>query len=263
MKAEITRESQFSDKKKRRLSEEQKLQGEISDKLFQAVDVFNQKAGLVQLIPETARFARGQNFRLQLKSDIDILQDNANKEVNQWKYLKTDDLTNIPTGVPMNSQLQNVNSEITQAIHELQPQVDKMKAYNQRKKVVISQSDREIGFIKDDIQGQRELAEDYRKKAGDIVQANKRLGNEDSQAAADKELLESEVQQFQEVVEVAKADYESAEKTFQTEMKRSEKLLGDQKEEMCEQMVKIMQICNQIAEQDMESIVKLGSLFAA
>jgi len=83
MKAEITRESQFTDKKKRRLSEEQKLQGEISDKLFQAVDEFNQKAGLVQLIPETARFARGQNFRLQLKSDADILQDNANKQINQ------------------------------------------------------------------------------------------------------------------------------------------------------------------------------------
>jgi SMC interacting uncharacterized protein involved in chromosome segregation len=73
MKTEITRDTQFTDKKKRRLSEEQKLLGEINNKLYQAIDEFNQRAGMVQLIPETARFAQGQIFRLHLKSDVDIL----------------------------------------------------------------------------------------------------------------------------------------------------------------------------------------------
>jgi chromosome segregation ATPase len=182
--------------------------------------------------------------------------------VNQWKYLKTDDLTNIPTGGTMSSQMQRVHSEITSAIRELQPQVDKMKAHNQKKKVEISQNDRQIGFIKDDIQGQREKAEEYRKKAGDITQANKRLGNEDTQAAADKELLESEVQEYQEMVEVAKADYGSAEKAYQAEKKLSEEKIGDQKEELCKKMTEIMQICCKIAQQDMDAIEKLESLFS-
>jgi len=262
LKSEITRETQFTDKKKRRLSEEQKILAEINDKLFQAIDEFNQRAGMVLLIPETARFAQGQNFRLQLKSDTEILQDNGNEQVNQWKYVKTDDLTNVPTGVTMTSHMQRVHSEITSAIRELQPQVDKMKAHNQKKKVEISQNERQVGFVKDDIQGQREQAEEYRKKAGEIVQANKRLGSEDTQAAADKELLESEVHEFQEVVEVAKANYESAEKAFQAEMKRSEKILGDQKEELCGKMAQIMKICCQIAKQDMDSIEKLSSSFS-
>lgn len=262
MKSEITRETQFTDKKKRRLSEEQKLLGEINDKLFQAIDEFNKKAGMVQLIPETARFAQGQHFRLQLKSDAEILQDIENKQVNQWKYLKTDDLTNIPTGAAMTSQMQRAHSEITSAIRALQPQVDKMKAHNQKKKVEISQNERQIGFIKDDIQSQRKQAEEYRKKAGEIVQANKRLGNENTQVAADKELLESEVYESQEVVEVTKATYESAEKAFKAEMKRSEKILGDQKEELCGKMAQIMQICCQIAKQDMDSIERLESFFS-
>jgi len=262
MKSEMTRETQFTDKKKWRLSDEQKMLAEINDKLFQAIDEFNQKAGLVLLIPETARFAQGQNFRLQLKSDNEILQDNGNEQVNQWKYLKTDDLTNIPTGATMTNHMQRVHSEITSAIRELQPQVDKMKAHNQKKKVEISQNERQVGFIKDDIQCQREQAEEYRKKAGEIVQANKRLGNEDTQAAADKELLESEVHEFQEVVEVAKANYESAEKAFQAERKRSEKIIGDQKEQLCEKMAQITQICYKIAKQDMDSIDKLFSSFS-
>jgi len=262
MKSEITREEQFIDKKKRRLSEEQKMLAEISDKLFQAIDEFNQKAGMVLLIPETARFAQGQNFRLQLKSDIEILQDNWNKQVNQWKYLKSDDLTNIPAGITMTNHIQRIHTEITSAIRELQPQVDKMRTYNQKKKVEISQNERQVGFIKDDIQSQREQAEEYSKKAGEIMQANKRLGNEDTQAAADKELLESDAHEFQEVVEVAKANYESAEKAFQAERKRSETILGDQKEKLCEKMEQIMQICSKIAKQDMDSIEKLFSTFS-
>jgi len=239
---------------------------EIKQKLEEEVKQYNSNCETLELVPQSARFARGRNFEIRVKSENEIqaiLGDcmERNSGGAGWKYATPDMLTNIPTGDALTDRLQSVANDMNQIIRDLRPQISQLTQQKGTLTVKSQNLSREIDLLKKDIASARKNADQYRAQKHEYELKIRELGSDKKKEEREEQLLRQKLQTFDDEVERARLRCDAAERDLNDEIERCEEEVTTHDQKLRTQMKEVYDITMRIADENEKHISKLEQMF--